>query len=105
MVNLVNYKTIDTGDFIKSLDFNDSVLMFTPFFLHLFDCSAIQKLCLKKINLIFAFYHNENKELTIKEMSANEYHRLKRKNLLPRLCYFPVSLVPEGSDIDVQQVL
>lgn len=88
------YKPQDMTEYVKSLRFNETILAFSPIFLNVFSLQTLERMSLKNIDFIFAFY-GENKSMIMKEMTAKEYVKLRKRNKIPNLCYFPISLVTD----------
>lgn len=85
------YNPQDMTEYVKSLKFNETILTFSPIFLNVFCLQTLERMSLKNINFIFAFY-SENKSMIMKEMTAKEYLKLRKRNEIPNVCYFPISL-------------
>jgi hypothetical protein len=88
------YKPLDMTEYVKSLRFNETIFTFSPIFLNVFSLETLERMSLKNIDFIFAFYV-ENKSMIMKEMSAKEYVKLRKRNKISNHCYFPISLVTD----------
>ena len=88
------YKPQDVTDYVKTLRFNETILTFSPIFLNVFSLQTLERMSLKNIVFIFAFY-GEDKSMIMKEMTAKEYLKLRKRNKIPNHCYFPISLATD----------
>ncbi|PKG26150.1 hypothetical protein [Cytobacillus horneckiae] len=88
------YKPLDMTEYVTSLRFNETILTFGPIILNVFSLQALERMSMKNIDFIFAFY-GENNSMIMKEMTAREYVKLRKRNKIPNLCYFPISLATD----------
>ncbi|MFE7063852.1 hypothetical protein ACFVAD_17075 [Sutcliffiella sp. NPDC057660] len=93
------YNPQDMKEYVKSLNFNETILTFSPIFLNVFCLQTLERMSLKNINFIFAFY-SENNAMIMKEMTAKEYLKLRKRNKIPNVCYFPISLTT-GNEVAI----
>ncbi|MDT0163504.1 hypothetical protein [Bacillus sp. AG4(2022)] len=88
------YKPLDMTEYVTSLRFNETILTFSPIFLNVFSLQTLERMSMKNIDFIFAFY-GENNSMIMKEMTEREYVKLRKRNKIPNLCYFPISLATD----------